>query len=133
MRSLRRQPLLMVAVLIATLRAASAGDSFPFGTDLMLDVAPMRGSKRVPILQIDENGNASIDLWCSSLKGQAVVGDDTIAITMGPFEPAPCTTERQAADDALLAQLGQVTHWRVDGEVVELSGGATLRFRRMTN
>jgi len=28
----------------------------------MLDVAPMPGSKRVPIIEIDANGAASIDL-----------------------------------------------------------------------
>jgi hypothetical protein len=31
---------------------AAAGDSFPFGTTLMLDAAPMRGSKRIPMLEI---------------------------------------------------------------------------------
>ena len=45
---------------------AVAGDSFPFGTTLMLDAAPMRGSKRVPMLEIAEDGSASIDLWCAS-------------------------------------------------------------------
>ena len=44
---------------------AAAGDSFPFGTTLMLDAAPMRGSKRVPMLEIAEDGVASIDLWCA--------------------------------------------------------------------
>ena len=44
---------------------AVAGDSFAFGTTLMLDAAPMRGSKRVPMLEIAED-SASIDLWCAS-------------------------------------------------------------------
>ena len=35
---------------------AVAGDSFAFGTTLMLDAAPMRGSKRVPMLEIAEDG-----------------------------------------------------------------------------
>jgi hypothetical protein len=54
---------------------AVAGDSFPFGTTLMLDAAPMRGSKRVPMLDIAEDGVASIDLWCASVRAQAVVAD----------------------------------------------------------
>src|SRR5262249_32834312 len=51
---------------------ASAGDSFPFDTTLMLDAAPMRGTKRIPMLEIAENGAASIDLWCASTRAQAV-------------------------------------------------------------
>ena len=47
---------------------ATAGDSFPFGTTLMLDAAPMPGSKRIPMLEIAENGAASIDLWCASAR-----------------------------------------------------------------
>src|SRR5689334_594076 len=45
-----------------TLRQAQANEPFPFGTELMLDAAPMRGPKRVPIIQIEDNGAASIDL-----------------------------------------------------------------------
>ena len=52
--------LLLVAV---SLSPAIADDSFPFGTTLMFDAAPMRGSKRVPMLEIAEDGAASIDLW----------------------------------------------------------------------
>jgi hypothetical protein len=34
-------------------------DGFPFGHELMLDASPMRGSKKVPILDIGDAGNAS--------------------------------------------------------------------------
>ena len=61
---------------------AVAGDSFPFGTTLMLDAAPMRGSKRVPMLEIAED-SASIDLWCASARAQAVVADNSISISPG--------------------------------------------------
>ena len=33
----------------------------------------------------------------------------------------------------LLAALAQVTNWKRDGNVIELRGAATLRFRLMTN
>ena len=56
------------------LPAAASERTFPFDRELMLDVAPMPGSKRVPIIEIDANGAASIDLWCASLRGQASVG-----------------------------------------------------------
>jgi heat shock protein HslJ len=112
---------------------AKASDSFPFGSELMLDSAPMRGSKRVPMIEIEENGTASIDLWCSSATAQATVSDAAITIVPGAPVPGQCEPERQARDTDLLAALAQVTGWRRSGEVVELSGPTPLRFRLMTN
>src|SRR5580700_5131759 len=101
---------LVAAVLLGPLGAAGAAENaFPFGTELMLDVEPLYGSKRVPMLQIDDNGTAAIDLWCSSVHASAT-GDET-----------------------LLTTLSQVTNWRRDGDVIELIGPTTLRFRAMTN
>jgi hypothetical protein len=73
-----------------------AGD-FPFERELILDAAPLSGSKRVPILEIDMNGAVSIDLWCTSLRGQANVSDDAINIVLGPVQPAQCAPDRQPA------------------------------------
>jgi META domain len=111
---------------------AGAGD-FPFDDELILDTAPMPGSKRIPSLEIGQNGAASIDLWCASLRGQANVSDDMISIVPGPAQPAQCPPDRQAGDENLLAALAQVTNWRRQGDVIELRGAATLRFRLMTN
>ena len=116
-----------------TLRHAQANEPFPFGSELMLDAAPMRGSKRVPIIEIEDNGAASIDLWCSSLKAQATVSDAAITIVPGDAAPAQCDPDRQARDADLLAALTQVTGWRWRGESIELTGATPLRFRRMGN
>jgi len=116
-----------------TLPAAANEGSFPFDRELMLDVAPMPGSKRVPIIEIGANGAASIDLWCASLRGQASVGDDSISIVPGPMQPAQCPADRQSGDENLLAALAQVTNWKRSGDVIELRGATTLRFRVMTN
>ncbi len=125
--------LLVLVVLIAFLVPAAAGDSFPFGTSLMLDAAPMRGSKRIPMLEIAENGAASIDLWCASTHAQAVVADHSITIATADLQNAQCDPERQSRDAELLAALAQVTNWRRNGEVVELLGATPLRFRLLTN
>ena len=126
--------LAVLAVLaVSTAWPAQASEPFPFGSELMLDAAPMRGSKRVPILQIEENGAASIDLWCASVRAQATIGGDTISIVPETPQPAQCTPERQSGDDNLLAALSQVTNWKRRGDVVELIGATTLRFRLMTN
>jgi hypothetical protein len=125
-----------------TVRPAQASEPFPFGTELMLDTAPMRGSKRVPTIEIADNGAASIDLWCASVKAQATVADAAITIVPGgdaqatgqPTYFTQCDSDRQARDADLLAALRQVTGWRWrGGETIELTGATPLRFRLMAN
>jgi hypothetical protein len=125
--------LLVLLVIATSLPFASAEDSFPFGTTLMLDAAPMRGSKRIPMLEIAENGAAAIDLWCATARAQAVVADNSISIAPGDVTNTQCEPERQSRDAELLAALAQVTNWRRKGDVVELLGVTLLRFRLMTN
>jgi len=145
MLCLRRRFACWLAVILAAAVSwpAVAGEGFPFGTELMLDAAPMQGSKRIPMLEIEDDGTASIDLWCMSLRAQATVTDDSITIVPGaptsliPGQPAaqatPCDPDRQASDAALVSALSQVTTWRRSGDRVELSGPTTLRYRLMTN
>jgi hypothetical protein len=135
MLRLRRRSICSVVLFAASLTCVNAGESFPFGSELMLDAAPMRGSKRVPMIEIEEDGSASIDLWCVSLRAQATVGDGSIAIvpTASAAPPPPCEPDRLARDADLLVALAQVTAWRRNGEIVELSGSTPLRFRQMTN
>jgi hypothetical protein len=125
----------LVAVVLLGLPglARAVDNTFPFGTELMLDVEPLYGSKRVPMLQIEDSGTAAIDLWCASVHASATVGENSITIVAEPAEPAQCTPERQSGDETLLAALSQVTNWRRDGDVIELIGPTTLRFRAMTN
>ena len=136
MPSLRRRfacSLVCVLVLGSNLAAVASESAFPFDRELMLDVNPMRGSKRVPILQIGENGAASINLWCASARAQANISADTITIVPGEVQAAQCAPDRQSGDENLLAALAQVTSWRRRGDVIELVGSRTLRFRLMTN
>ena len=130
--TLRRAAL--VLALGATLAPAAAAQSdFPFGREFLLDVRPMKGSKRVPILDIDAKGIADIDLWCSSVKGQLVVAGDTITIITGPKADRSCSTEQTQGDDDVLAALTSVTNWRLEGDTLVLIGTRTMRFRPQTN
>ncbi len=128
---------LALFMLASSVWPARASEPFPFGSELMLDaVAPMPGSKRIPMLEIEDDGSAQIDMWCERLRGQTTVGDGTIAIvpdTASASTAAPCDPDRQATDAALLATLAQMTEWRWAGDAIELSGPPTLRFRPMTN
>jgi hypothetical protein len=124
----------ILLLLSAAFWPANASDPFPFGNELMLDAAPMQGTKRMPMLQIDDDGSTSIDLWCTAVQAQATVGGDgTITIVPGVTQPAQCTPGRESVDADLIAALTQATNWRRNGDIVELTGSTTLRFRLMTN
>ena len=93
----------------------------------------MRGGKRVPVLSVEQNGRAQIDLWCK--RGRRAGGD------RGRHhhdhrrhdEDEPCTPERAQADEDMLAALAGVTNWSARGDAVTLTGAKTLRFRAATN
>jgi heat shock protein HslJ len=131
----RRAVVLVLGVAMATAATSviAAQSEFPFGRELLLDAPPMKGSKRVPSLDIAENGLADIELWCSSVKGQLVVAGDTITILTGAKTERSCTPERVRGDDDVLAGLTEVTNWRREGEFLVLTGARTMRFRLQTN
>jgi heat shock protein HslJ len=107
--------------------------TFPFGSELVLDANPMRGSKKIPILEIGQDGTADIDLWCNTVKAQLVVAANTVTIITGEVSARQCPPDRARADTELLTALNEVTNWRMDHEALVFTGGRTLRFRMQTN
>jgi heat shock protein HslJ len=123
-------------VLLATAIAAGparADEEFPFGFEMSLDAARMPGSKRIPSLEIGDNGEVVLELWCKGGKGQFSVAGNTIIFVPGAMENRNCPPERAQADDDLLAALGDTATWRRQGDLVTLTGSKTLRFRLNTN
>jgi heat shock protein HslJ len=133
LRRLTARWLVVAAVASHPLAAVAAETAFPFGSELLLDGKPLRGTKRLPSLSIEQDGAAAIDLWCGSVRAQATVGNGTITIAPGVRDNAQCDPDRIAGDDDLLDMLVHMTNWRRRGDVVEFSGPATLRFHLMTN
>jgi len=122
--------------LAATVAFDARAQPFPYGRELLLDVNPMRGSKKVPSLDIGNGGAAEIELWCNTAKAQLVVAGNTITIVLGPTSARTCAPEVMRADDDLVAALNQVMTWRMDNAALVLTGapGARpLRFRIQTN
>jgi heat shock protein HslJ len=107
--------------------------SFPFGMELLLDVDAMRGSKKIPVLDIGRNGAAEIELWCNSVKAQLVVAGNTVTIITGEMTARQCPSDRARADDELLTALNQATNWRMENSALVFTGGKELRFRVQTN
>ena len=133
MRSVKWRLSLALCVLIGLPGAAAAQDQFPFESELILDVAPMRGSKKIPNLDVDAKGGIAMEMWCNRVEGQFVVAADTVTVLTGQATQRQCPPER-AAGDGLLAALAQVTNWRRRGDTLELTGGPRpLKFKVPTN
>ncbi len=115
------------------LTASALAQPFPFGTELVLDASPMRGSKKIPVLDIGQDGSADIDLWCNTVKARLVVAANTITIITGEMSTRQCPPDRTRADEELLAALNDVTSWRMEGQALVFTGGRPLRFRMQTN
>jgi hypothetical protein len=124
-----------LVLLAAALNAgpARADDGFPFGMAMTMDVARQPGSKRLPNVEIGDNGEAVLELWCKAGKGQFSVAGNTVIFVVGPLEDRACPPARAQADDELVAALSEVTNWRRQGDFVSFIGAKTLRFRLDTN
>ncbi|MDZ4369290.1 MAG: META domain-containing protein [Afipia sp.] len=112
---------------------AHAASEFPFGLEMTLEARPQPGSKKIPTLEIGDNGEATLDLWCKSGKGQFSVANDTVIFVPGAMEDRGCTSERAQTDDALLNALGAAATWKRQGDFISFVGPTTLRFRLSTN
>ena len=124
-------------LLFLTCGPAAAADQFPFNKELLLDAAPMRPGKRMPILTVEPDGNAQIDLWCKTVSARLEISETAMKIETAPLpdglpgmlSAGQCTPERIKADEELLADFAQITGWRRHGEGIVLEGPKTLRFR----
>ena len=124
---------LALAVLTCVAGHARADDGFPFGMEMTLDAARQPGSKRIPDLDIGDQGEVILELWCKGGKGQFSVAGNTIIFVPGQLENRDCPAARAQADDDLLAALSEVSTWKRQGDSVFFIGPRTLRFRLNTN
>jgi heat shock protein HslJ len=124
---------ILVGVFVASAAAIAAERSFPYDSELLLEAKPMKGSKRVPILEIEPDGKARIGLWCNDVQARLVVVEETITVIMGEATRQQCEPERTQADADLVAALEQVTGWEREDDLLVLKGERTLRFRQSTH
>jgi len=120
-------------VSLSSLDRVKAADGFPFGMEMTLDAARQPGSKRVPDLDIGDNGEVVLELWCKGGKGQFSVAGNTVIFVAGPIEDRACPPARAQLDDDLVAALSEATTWKRQGDYVSFMGSRTLRFRINTN
>ena len=108
---------------------ARAQEGFPFGMELTLEALPQPGSKRVPNIEIGDNGEVVVELWCKAAKGQFSVAGNTVIFVAGSVQDRSCPPAKAQADDDLVAALGAIETWKRQGEMLTLIGPKTLRFR----
>lgn len=124
---------LLAAIAEGSLASPLKAEDFPFGMGLTLDAVPMRGSKRLPSIEIGNNGEVQLDLWCKSATGQLSVAGDSVVFVPGQVKDNSCPADRAAADDNLLAALSEVTGWKRQGDWLTFTGPRPLRFQLLTN
>ncbi|MDF0522069.1 META domain-containing protein [Bradyrhizobium yuanmingense] len=128
------QRLVCVAVaMVAMSTLARAQEGFPFGTEMTLEALPQAGSKRIPNIEIGDNGEVVLELWCKGGKGQFSVAGNTVIFVLGQIQNRNCPPARAQADDELVAALGSVETWKRQGDVLTLIGPKPLRFRTTGN
>jgi hypothetical protein len=132
MVSLKQMVCAAVALLVMS-AVARAEEGFPFGTEMTLEAVPQPGSKRIPNIEIGDNGEVVLELWCKGGKGQFSVAGNTVIFVAGQIEDRACPPARAQLDDELVAALSEATTWKRQGDYVSFIGGRTLRFRINTN
>jgi META domain len=132
MVSLKRMVCAAAAVL-AMSTVARAEDGFPFGTEMTLEAVPQPGSKRIPNIEIGDNGEVVLELWCKAGRGQFSVAGNTVIFVPGPIQDRSCPPAKAQADDDLVAALAAVETWKRQGDMLTLIGPKPLRFRTNGN
>ena len=121
------------AALLVMSAVARAEEGFPFGTEMTMEAVPQPGSKRIPNLEIGDNGEVVLELWCKGGKGQFSVAGNTVIFVPGAIQDRSCPPAKAQADDDLVAALAAVETWKRQGDVLTLIGPKTLRFRENGN
>lgn len=112
---------------------ACAEEGFPFGTEMTLEAVPQPGSKRIPNIEIGDNGEVVLELWCKGGKGQFSVAGNTVIFVPAQIQDRSCPPAKALADDDLVAALSSVETWKRQGDVLTLIGPKPLRFRTNGN
>jgi hypothetical protein len=136
MRISRVRRAALAALLLLVPLTAMAADEFPFDQEMIMEAERIGNVKRLPILTVEPDGKAVIDLWCKSVPARVQLTGSAIQIEAAPLPaelpsmmaPGQCSPERLQADQDLLAAITKVTGWRQQNGMLVLTGPATMRF-----
>ena len=121
------------AVLLGVMVPLASAQQFPFDQEMLLDVRPLPGSRRVPILEVHTGGKGTLDMWCHRAAIEIAVSGNELKFTFTSAKPENCTPERIERDQAMAKALLEVTSWRRQNDIVTLVGPTSFRFRISTH
>jgi hypothetical protein len=121
------------AVLLGVMVPPASAQQFPFDQEMLLDVRPLPGSRRVPILEVHPDGKATLHMWCHSAIAEIAVSGSEFKLTFVSAKPENCTPERIERDQAMAKALLEVAGWRQEKDIVTLVGPTSFRFRISTH
>ncbi len=127
------RPLLAALFLLGMSNLPASAQNFPFDQEMLLEVRPLPGSRRVPMMEVHPDGRASVDLWCHSAVAQLALTGNEVKFDFVSAKPENCTPERIELDQKMAKDLLEVTHWRRKNDIVEFVGPTTFRFRISTH
>ncbi|MPZ40276.1 MAG: META domain-containing protein [Rhizobiales bacterium] len=120
-------------VLSGTWTVPASAQSFPYDQEMLLEVRPLPGSRRVPMMEVHPDGKATVDLWCHTAAAEIAVSGSEIKFNFVSAKPENCTPERIELDQKMAKELLEVTGWRRVDDIVEFIGATTFRFRLSTH
>jgi hypothetical protein len=124
---------LAAAAVVFAAAPPAAAQSFPYDQEMLLEVKPLPGSRRVPMIEVHPDGKASVDMWCHSAVAQITITGNDVKIEFVSAKPENCTPERIELDQALAKAMLEITQWRRKNDIVEFVGPTTFRFRISTH
>lgn len=121
-------------VLLGTTSLMTRAQDFPFDQEMVLEVKRLPDSRRVPMLEVQTGGKATVDLWCHNAIAEVAVSGNEIKFNFTSATPEYCTPERIELDQQMAKGLLDVTSWRREKDLVILSGSAaTFTYRLSTH
>lgn len=128
-----RRTVVLATIAVSLAPPLAQAQEFPFGLEMTLDAERQPGSKRLPTLEIGDDGEVLVELWCKGGKARFSVAGDSVVFLPGAMQDRNCPPAKAQADDALLAALSDATSWSRQGDLISFKGTQTLRFRLNTN
>jgi hypothetical protein len=125
--------LMLAFFMLGVWSAPVSAQSFPYDQEMLLEARPLPGSRRVPMMEIQSTGRASVDLWCHSAVAEIAVSGSELKINFVSAKPENCTPDRIELDQKMAKALLEVTGWRRKNDIVEFVGPTTFRFRISTH
>lgn len=126
--------MLAAAAIVIVPATPALAQTFPYDQEMLLEVKALPGSRRVPMMEVRSDGQATVDLWCHSAVATTAVTGSEIKFDFVSAKPENCTPERVELDQKMAKELLEVTSWRQQDDIVELIGPtATFRFRVSTH